>query len=476
MMQQILRDMYIDPDLLAELNEEQKQILFYKIRQEQVRRWYERENHKNQNRAVRKEDSRRSIQWLKGRDGDVWVWVMGDAPGDKTYEEIIMELMGERARKQAQLEARELWRTKEAEIEKRFRDAMAKEKARFVAGKWKEDTDKKAAHQEEARVREELKKREEAERQQGEEEIKHAEERRARELYISLQQEQSTSEKDDKEWEEQLMRSKMADQEMRRKARRARDEYKHQSLRAIEKGRVAGLSGLFQQGLMVGNQHTAAPVRGHSPVVQSSSCTLKAECPQHPGLQPAAPRLTRRRHSTIVTQPLKDSAAWVRSPRPSSKDSILQWFKEEQRPKQAGYERNSTTVAPWFHGLISRKASETLLMNAPEGCFLVRLSDRIWGYTLSYRTADGFKHFLIDASGDFYSFLGVDQNRHATLADLIDFHKDDIHLAHLKNKSVVLLIHHLLHVVPLSPLAINIPVRKNFCKNDTTVAVLYAHS
>lgn len=102
--------------------------------------------------------SNKHLQWLLGADGEVWVWVMGEGPGDKPYEEISEELIAERARLQAQKEAEELWRQKEAEITKKFRDALANEKARILAEKWKvEMEDRKAAKILEERIHEEFK-------------------------------------------------------------------------------------------------------------------------------------------------------------------------------------------------------------------------------------------------------------------------------------------------------------------------------
>lgn len=65
---------------------------------------------------------------------------------------------------------------------------------------------------------------------------------------------------------------------------------------------------------------------------------------------------------------------------------------------------------PWFHGLISRKEAERLLAVRPVGCFLVRLSENRFGYTLSYRIRTRCRHYMVeqDAKGR-YALVGVEK-------------------------------------------------------------------
>ncbi|XP_061104791.1 SH2 domain-containing protein 4A isoform X1 [Conger conger] len=100
MLQQILKDMYIDPDVLEALNEEQKKTLFLKMRQEQVRRWEEREEKQERDGGlgVRPKPRRaqcKNVSWLLGRDGDVHVCVIGEVDEFKASK-LIYSGLGER--------------------------------------------------------------------------------------------------------------------------------------------------------------------------------------------------------------------------------------------------------------------------------------------------------------------------------------------------------------------------------------------
>ncbi|XP_042167636.1 mucin-5AC isoform X1 [Oncorhynchus tshawytscha] len=84
MLQQILKDMYIDPDVLEALNEDQKKTLFLKMREEQVRRWTEREEKEADHRPKSKTANSKKVSWLLGRDGDVAVMAIGEVDELKT--------------------------------------------------------------------------------------------------------------------------------------------------------------------------------------------------------------------------------------------------------------------------------------------------------------------------------------------------------------------------------------------------------
>ncbi|NXS64437.1 SH22A protein, partial [Brachypteracias leptosomus] len=57
------------------------------------------------------------------------------------------------------------------------------------------------------------------------------------------------------------------------------------------------------------------------------------------------------------------------------------WFEQTQ----AGRLRTEGELPGWFHGFISRRETEQLLQDQPQGCFLVRFSESTVGFVLSYR-------------------------------------------------------------------------------------------
>uniref|UniRef100_A0A8C5X6N5 SH2 domain containing 4A n=1 Tax=Malurus cyaneus samueli TaxID=2593467 RepID=A0A8C5X6N5_9PASS len=332
MLKQILSDMYIDPELLAELSEEQKQILFFKMRQEQIRRWEEREaaaDKISEKKPLPRKANGKSVTWKLGADNDVWVWVMGEHPSDKSYAAICEEIQAQRAKRLA-----EDWRTQWADMEKAAFLGM-----RLFFHFIKQEDGQRAASFKFAALR----------------------------------------------------KSKAADEKRRSLARQARDDYRRLSLQGIHRGKRADIS----KGATEGNRRPL----------------------QYPPLPPK-PKLP---------PPPTANGRVIRTISNSTEESIIKWFKEEQFPLRAGYLKTTDTIAPWFHGILTSKKAEELLNKTVPGSFLIRVSEKIKGYVLSYRSAEGCKHFLIDASTDSYSFLGVDQLQHSTLADLVDYHKVNIY-------------------------------------------------
>ncbi|VDM95338.1 unnamed protein product [Thelazia callipaeda] len=170
-------------------------------------------------------------------------------------------------------------------------------------------------------------------------------------------------------WEEQEKRAREAEAQIRRIAQRAREQHRQQSLR-------------------------------------TSSSILPA---------------LKNSETTSLKEALK---SLPRPPKPKSRDAIIRWFRAKELPKGTGFDPITHRPAVWFHGIISRNEADEMLQNKPSGSFLIRVSERIWGYTMSYAVGNGnIKHFLIEKISQGYQFLGTNQIVHKHLHELVAFHE-----------------------------------------------------
>uniref|UniRef100_A0A8C0YNX0 Hematopoietic SH2 domain containing n=1 Tax=Cyprinus carpio carpio TaxID=630221 RepID=A0A8C0YNX0_CYPCA len=102
-----------------------------------------------------------------------------------------------------------------------------------------------------------------------------------------------------------------------------------------------------------------------------------------------------------------------------SSNAAFDWFSEFQRSCIL----KNGIVPEWFHGIISRKVAEDMLMCKPPGYFLIRVSESRVGYTLSYRAEDRCRHFMIDVLPDNQYIIVGETMRYCSLHDLVAFHR-----------------------------------------------------
>nr|XP_039268736.1 SH2 domain-containing protein 4A-like [Styela clava] len=491
MLKQIIKDMHVDPEILAELPEEQKQILFFKIREEQKRRYYESEKQFEKKMAKKSNQSEKSakIRILEDSNGQPWTWVMGEHPNDVTVEEIWANIGNKNwvpsTRKENQAPVSKVQAIIFAKNKHSQNFATSDKKAPEIH---KNDIDGKSIQPENTNnnipkpIRPVKPKRtipdsakvpakppvsavkpqpitppqatsrptaipraNQAPKQtsfsSSPQQLKPttssspsahrtsptASPSSARKptpgqkpVVLSKPMKKTPVAKDsdsdeddyenmaeladtlpkqelgDKEWETQLQRFKAADKRRSMNARRASMQIKRLSQQNIvQERKLEDVKKRFERRR---SQREMKP-NSRRPALPPKPTDIR---PKHP-----APKSGRAR-------------------RPTNRSEVEEWFKETQTAEILASVDDNNAMPTWFHGMIPRVKAEALLANKNQGDFLIRISEKIWGYALSYKDECKVKHFLIDASEpNCYHFFGNDQIRHPGLEQLIAFHQDE---------------------------------------------------
>ncbi|XP_059472300.1 SH2 domain-containing protein 4B-like [Neocloeon triangulifer] len=429
MLQQILKDLWVDPELLARLDDDQKQQLFCRMREEQVRRWkiWDDEQAKLEKEGKRAPPPRKNpkkekkkVQFLTSNDGEPWVWVMGEHKDDKSIEQILEEEAREKAIMQAKKEAEELRKTIEAEL--LIDEDSWKPEPKISNNRPKVALDIYNSAEE---IKESLNFKKQApnnmshtkhiithfQPDKGREILQELKlnnkpnqgvamrvaqwenrlmEERSTQIFQTLQKQkqelheeaEEVSKKEEELWREQERKAKEAEQQIREIARRAREEHRRTSV-------------------LMDSTPPPSPEKKVAPAITTPKPILDANTSNY-----STPNQT---ENSIDL-------------RPPNKEAIYEWFHKSEVQRKAGIDPSTNKLAAWFHGLITRQDAEALLKNEQIGSFVVRVSEKIWGYAISLKEEDRCKHYLVDASNGHYQFPGANQLEHKTLGDLVSYH------------------------------------------------------
>ncbi|KAK2160808.1 hypothetical protein LSH36_127g19009 [Paralvinella palmiformis] len=474
MLQQVLKDMYIDPEILAELDEESKQILFCKMREEQVRRWkekeekFEKEESKKSQKSKNKKIGKKSVNFLKAADGNPWVWVMGEHESDLSVEQILEKEAKDSAEQEAQKEVEQLERTEQVKLARLLHDEQEKVEAqRRVKEEELRKQAKTAGNTSNKKILQQLE-----ENKKKEEEIA---KKRMQDVQKCCISNAMGGSKDDIIWQEHTNNKVTTAGICEDNPEDSDDNYdlvytnnevpwteqQYQDLfqpddaddRKIDRIKRASISSIFEEkerlssaiflSLKERKNKLMKAAEQHESKLEEAWREQEKKAKEVEAERRAVARKAREEHhqsgivkhednliSSLMTlcdpKPEKQQkpAAKPRPAKPPNRLAVIRWFQEEEEPRGAGLDLKTNQVTSWFHGIISRQEAEDLLEDKKPGTFLVRVSEKIYGYAVSLRSRCSSKHFLIVVSSAGYKFIGKNQILHPSLASLIKFYQD----------------------------------------------------
>ncbi|CAF3312306.1 unnamed protein product [Rotaria socialis] len=399
MLAQILHDLHVPKEILDELPEDQKQILFCKMREEQVRRYHEREAEENFRLTGHISKKKKQVTFRLDNNGHEWCLVMGE-----TLENNDDEFHNRTNNENMEIDYQS--GDKQLSINTSNTHTFPATNGVFYT-----------VHRDERKQIEEISNNiQEARRifERLETETRRLALSKENEIFQKQKRPQTTSIPisqsdfvDEIFYHEIEKRAKQADQERREAARRARDLFHRQSVELNVCLDTDKHTEFTLQPIPLNSSNRTIP----------KEKKLEIEIEVEENKTPAFPIFTLDNSNKLnIEDESKPTSITVGHQQSKSLSSITradihQWFYTNEIP-YGTFRSSNGQIYPWFHGIITRAYTEQLLSSKPVGTYLVRVSEKMFGYVLSYLASDHCRHLLIEVTQQehTYRFLGGAKN------------------------------------------------------------------